>query len=118
MHDRRQYNRGRFHQFLLGKLATSELGSRPALAKNHDAITNRDEFRKLARRYDDRETLGAEFIDQPIDFRLRADVDSSSRIVKQQQFRSRPKRPSNDALLLIAATQAGNRRLTSSGLHS
>ena len=60
--------------------------------------------------------LPAEPVDDRVEFRLGADVDAARRVVEQQHARVRSQPAGDDALLLIAAGQARNRRFRAGGL--
>ena len=50
-------------------------------------------------------------VHQPIQLGLGADVDAARRIVEQQHLRLRQQPAADDRLLLIAAAEAGDRRV-------
>src|SRR5712691_711684 len=109
--------RGGFHQRLLGELATLEFAGQAAFAQDENTVAQGDQFRQLTGGDDQAQAVAAEEVDQLVEFGLRADIDAARRIVQQQNFRLRAQPARDDAFLLVAAAEAGDRRLRPGRLH-
>lgn len=110
--------RCRFEDRRFGEFAADEFAGLHSFAQHGDPVAHRQQLRQLAGRDDDRQSLPAEFVNQPVDFRLRADIDAAGRIVEQQQRRFGPQGTGNQALLLIAAAETADRGFGAGGLDS
>ena len=95
--------RGGVHDLLLGGLGTGELGRQPALSEHDDPVGEREQFRELARGEDHAEPRATEPVDELVELSLRADVDATRGIIKQENRRLREQPAADDTLLLIAA---------------
>ena len=59
---------------------------------------------------------GGQPADQVVDFGLGTDVDAARRLVEQEDLGLDQEPPRQDALLLVASREAGDRRVTAGGL--
>ena len=64
---------------------------------------------QLARGHDDGPALGGQPADQSVDLGLGADVDAAGGLVEQEDLRLDQEPAGEDALLLVAAREAGDR---------
>ena len=70
---------------------------------DHNAVTHAKNLRHFGRNHDDGKTLSRKFGDQPVDFRLGADVDAASWLIEDEDFRLGEKPTSDQPLLLVAS---------------
>ena len=72
-------------------------------------MADMSDFLEVGRHHNHRELVGKRALDQPIDFRLRANVDARGRILCDEQPSNRREPASDDDFLLIAARQTLDR---------
>jgi hypothetical protein len=74
------------HNADLIRLGAVKKSGHVTIVHDHDAITHSENLRHFRRDHDDGETLAGKLGDQPVDFRLRADVDAARWLVQDQDL--------------------------------
>src|SRR5688572_336284 len=94
------------HHALFRRLGAGEFALNLAFLHDHDAIGDRQDFRKIARHHEYGQAAGGLAADHLVNLELRADVDTLGWLVEQQDawVHGEPFREYH--LLLIAAAEA------------
>ena len=93
-----------------------QIGDRPAVAQNEDAVRALDDLLELRRDHQHAEPLVGELADQRLDLGLGADVDAACRLVENQQLRIGAEPARQQHLLLVAAGELADLLLDARGL--
>ena len=104
------------HDGFLGGLGARDLGGEPAFAEDDDPVRDGQQLGQLARGHDDGAALRGQPADQLVDLGLGADVDAASRLVEQEHLGLDQEPAGEDALLLVAAGEAGDRNVAAGRL--
>ena len=88
----------------------------PSLAEDDDPVRDGQQLGQLARGHDDRPALGGQLADQFVDLGLGADVDAAGGLVEQEDLGLDQEPAGEDALLLVAAREAGDRNVAAGRL--
>ena len=99
------------HDVRFGEVRFLELTGDSAATHHENAVAHSDDLDEIGGNKHHRQAVGCQFVNQPVNFRFRADVDTSSGLVKQDHSTTRAKPFGKHHLLLIATGEAAHGRL-------
>src|SRR5829696_13973 len=100
---------GRGHHVLLRGFFSLELTGDAALSHDHDPVGHREDFFQLRGNEEAGFTLHGEVVYEAVDLRLCSHVDTSCRLIEEQDGRLAGQRFRQDHLLLVATRETADR---------